>query len=143
MIIEAATEYPDLKLKIFKELDGLSRAEVILATNTSSISGTRIAAATRKPERVIGMHFMNPVPLMRLVEVIRGLATSDETTKTAVEVCKVMGKEPVEGCSHIAGEHPSHNIVNRSYPSFVKNPAPKIPGPPWVMMAGGIFTTGT
>ena len=96
MIIEAATEYPDLKLKIFKELDGLSRAEVILATNTSSISVTRIAAATRKPERVIGMHFMNPVPLMRLVEVIRGLATSDETTKTLVDVCMLMGKEPVE-----------------------------------------------
>jgi len=96
LIIEAATENPDLKLKIFKELDGLSKAEVILATNTSSISITRIAAATRKPERVIGMHFMNPVPLMRLVEVIRGLATSDETIGTAIEICKVMGKEPVE-----------------------------------------------
>jgi 3-hydroxybutyryl-CoA dehydrogenase len=96
LIIEAATENPDLKLRIFKELDDLSRAEVILATNTSSISVTRIAAATRKPERVIGMHFMNPVPLMRLVEVICGLTTSDETTKTVVEVCRVMGKEPVE-----------------------------------------------
>ena len=68
LIIEAATENPDLKMKIFKELDASSRAEVILATNTSSISVTKIAAATRKPERVIGMHFMNPVPLMRLVE---------------------------------------------------------------------------
>ena len=96
LIIEAATENPDLKLKIFNELDDISRAEVILATNTSSISVTRIAAQTRKPERVIGMHFMNPVPLMRLVEVIRGLVTSDETTKTILEVCKVMGKEPVE-----------------------------------------------
>jgi 3-hydroxybutyryl-CoA dehydrogenase len=96
LIIEAATENPDLKLTIFKELDVLSRTDVILATNTSSISVTRIAAATCKPERVLGMHFMNPVPLMRLVEVIRGLATSDETTKTVVEVCKVMGKEPVE-----------------------------------------------
>jgi 3-hydroxybutyryl-CoA dehydrogenase len=96
LIIEAATENPELKLKIFKELDTLSRAEVILATNTSSISVTRIAAATRKPERVIGMHFMNPVPLMRLVEVIRGLATDDETTTTVVGLCKVMGKEPVE-----------------------------------------------
>ena len=96
LIIEAATENPEMKVKIFKELDALSKAEVILATNTSSISVTRIAAATRKPERVIGMHFMNPVPLMRLVEVIRGLATSDETTKTVVDVCKLMGKEPIE-----------------------------------------------
>ena len=96
LIIEAATENPEMKVKIFKELDALSKAEVILATNTSSISVTRIAAATCKPERVIGMHFMNPVPLMRLVEVIRGLATSDETTKTVVDVCKLMGKEPIE-----------------------------------------------
>ncbi len=96
LIIEAATENPELKLKIFNELDAISRPEVILATNTSSISVTKIAAETQKPERVIGMHFMNPVPLMRLVEVIRGLATSDETTRTILEVCKVMGKEPVE-----------------------------------------------
>lgn len=96
LIIEAATENPELKLKIFNELDAISRPEVILATNTSSISVTKIAAETQKPERVIGMHFMNPVPLMRLVEVIRGLATSDETTSTILEVCKVMGKEPVE-----------------------------------------------
>jgi 3-hydroxybutyryl-CoA dehydrogenase len=96
LIIEAATENPELKMEIFKELDVKSRPEVILATNTSSISVTRIAAATRKPERVIGLHFMNPVPLMRLVEVIRGLATSDETTKTAMEVCITMNKEPVE-----------------------------------------------
>jgi 3-hydroxybutyryl-CoA dehydrogenase len=96
LIIEAATENPGLKLKIFNELDAISRPEVILATNTSSISVTKIAAETQKPERVIGMHFMNPVPLMRLVEVIRGLATSDETTRTILEVCKVMGKEPIE-----------------------------------------------
>jgi 3-hydroxybutyryl-CoA dehydrogenase len=96
LIIEAATENPELKLKIFKDLDIFSREEAILATNTSSISVTKIAAATRKSEYVIGMHFMNPVPLMRLVEVIRGLATSDETTEAAMEVCRVMGKEPVE-----------------------------------------------
>jgi 3-hydroxybutyryl-CoA dehydrogenase len=96
LIIEAATENPDLKIKIFRELDGLSRPETILATNTSSISVTKIAAATRKPEQVIGMHFMNPVPLMRLVEVIRGLSTSDETTQSAIKVCKGLGKEPVE-----------------------------------------------
>ncbi len=95
-IIEAATENPDLKLKIFQELDVMSRPEVILATNTSSISVTRIGAATRKPDRVIGMHFMNPVPLMRLVEVIRGLTTSDDTTGTTIEICKAMEKEPVE-----------------------------------------------
>jgi 3-hydroxybutyryl-CoA dehydrogenase len=95
-IIEAATENPDLKLKIFHELDALSQPEVILATNTSSISVTRIGAATQKPDRVIGMHFMNPVPLMRLVEVIRGLVTSDETTQLTIDICKVMGKEPVE-----------------------------------------------
>jgi 3-hydroxybutyryl-CoA dehydrogenase len=96
LIIEAATENPEVKLKIFSDLDMISRTEVILATNTSSISVTRIAAETRKPERVIGMHFMNPVPLMRLVEVIRGLVTSDETTQTILEVCRIMGKEPVE-----------------------------------------------
>jgi 3-hydroxybutyryl-CoA dehydrogenase len=96
LVIEAATENPELKLKIFSELDTLARPGVILASNTSSISITKIAAATGRPESVIGMHFMNPVPLMRLVEVIRGLGTSDETTATTVEVCRVMGKEPVE-----------------------------------------------
>jgi 3-hydroxybutyryl-CoA dehydrogenase len=96
LVIEAATENPTLKLKIFSELDQTARPEVILATNTSSISITKIAAATRRADKVIGMHFMNPVPLMRLVEVIRGLATSDETSNTAMEVCRVMGKEPVE-----------------------------------------------
>ncbi len=96
LIIEAATENPEIKFKIFKDLDQIARPEAILASNTSSISITRIAAATRRPEQVIGMHFMNPVPLMRLVEVIRGLATSDETTAMVMDVCRRMGKEPVE-----------------------------------------------
>lgn len=96
MIIEAATENPELKFRIFAELDRIARPGVILASNTSSISITKIAAATQRPELVIGMHFMNPVPLMRLVEVIRGLSTSDLTTQTTLEVCRVMGKEPVE-----------------------------------------------
>ncbi|MFL7869450.1 MAG: 3-hydroxyacyl-CoA dehydrogenase family protein, partial [Anaerolineales bacterium] len=96
LVIEAATENPELKFKIFKELDAQAREGVILASNTSSISITKIAAATKRPDKVIGMHFMNPVPLMKLVEVIRGLGTSDETTQATMEVCKVMGKEPVE-----------------------------------------------
>jgi len=96
LVIEAATENPELKFKIFKEIDEKAREGVILASNTSSISITKIAAVTNRPDKVIGMHFMNPVPLMRLVEVIRGLGTSDETTHTTMEVCKVMEKEPVE-----------------------------------------------
>ncbi len=96
LVIEAATENPELKFKIFKDMDTAAREGVILATNTSSISITKIAAVTKRPDKVIGMHFMNPVPLMKLVEVIRGLGTSDETTKTIVDLCKVMGKEPVE-----------------------------------------------
>ena len=96
LVIEAATENPELKFKLFKEMDEKAREGVILATNTSSISITKIAGSTNRPDKVIGMHFMNPVPLMQLVEVIRGLGTSDETTQTTVEVCKVMGKEPVE-----------------------------------------------
>lgn len=95
-VIEAATENPELKLKIYAELDRLTRPEVILASNTSSISLTKIAAATGRAEKVIGMHFFNPVPLMRLVEIIRGLATSDQTTAAAVELARKMGKEPVE-----------------------------------------------
>lgn len=95
-VIEAATENPDLKFKIFKELDAAAREDVILASNTSSISITKIAAATKRPDKVIGMHFMNPVPLMKLVEVIRGLATSDETTRTTLALCQTMGKEPVK-----------------------------------------------
>lgn len=96
LVIEAASESPDLKFNLFKELDERARRGVILASNTSSISITKIAAATSRPDKVIGMHFMNPVPLMKLVEVIRGLRTSDETTQVIVDVCKVMGKEPVE-----------------------------------------------
>ncbi len=94
LVIEAASEKPDLKLKIFQDADAAARPGVILASNTSSISITKIAAATRRPELVIGMHFMNPVPVITLVEVIRGLATSDETTATILDVCRRMGKEP-------------------------------------------------
>jgi 3-hydroxybutyryl-CoA dehydrogenase len=96
LVIEAATENPDLKLKLFRELDQVAKPEAILASNTSSISITKIAAVTRRPDQVIGMHFMNPVPLMKLVEVIRGLATSAQTTTSTMLVCRTMGKEPVE-----------------------------------------------
>jgi len=96
LVIEAATENPELKLALFRELDVIAKPEAILATNTSSISITKIAAVTIRPENVIGMHFMNPVPLMKLVEVIRGLVTSQETTASTVEACRKMGKEPVE-----------------------------------------------
>ncbi|HEX6305421.1 MAG TPA: 3-hydroxybutyryl-CoA dehydrogenase [Anaerolineales bacterium] len=96
LVIEAASENPELKLKVFKDLDRLARPGVILASNTSSISLTKIGAATQRPDKVVGMHFFNPVPLMRLVEIIRGLDTSDETTQTVTEVAKKMGKEPVE-----------------------------------------------
>ena len=96
LIVEAATENPELKFKIFKDMDANARDGVILASNTSSISITKISAVTQRPDKVIGMHFMNPVPLMKLVEVIRGLGTSDETTQTIVDLCKVLGKEPVE-----------------------------------------------
>ena len=92
-VIEAATENPELKFKIFKEMDAAARDGVILASNTSSISITKIAAATKRPDKVIGMHFMNPVPLMKLVEVIKGLATSEDTLATTLELCKAMGKE--------------------------------------------------
>lgn len=95
-IIEAATENPELKLKIFRDLDALARPEVILASNTSSISLTKIAGVTKRADKVIGMHFMNPVPLMTLVEIIRGLGTSDETTATVMELSKKLGKTPVE-----------------------------------------------
>jgi len=96
LVIEAATENPDLKFEIFREMDEIAPAGTILASNTSSISITKIAGVTGRPEKVIGMHFMNPVPLMKLVEVIRGLGTSDDTTATTIEVCQWMGKEPVE-----------------------------------------------
>ncbi|MBO9367294.1 MAG: 3-hydroxybutyryl-CoA dehydrogenase [Chloroflexi bacterium] len=96
LVIEAIIEDPQAKFTLFAELDQRARPGVILASNTSSISITKIAAHTRRPEKVIGMHFMNPVPIMRLVEVIRGLATDDETTQTILAVCRQMGKEPVE-----------------------------------------------
>ena len=95
-VIEAATENPEIKFKIYKDMDAAARADAILASNTSSISITKIAAQTERPDKVIGMHFMNPVPLMNLVEVIKGLATSEETLNATVKLCKVMGKEPVE-----------------------------------------------
>jgi len=94
LVIEAATENPEIKLKIFREMDEKARPEALLASNTSSISITKIAAVTKRPQQVIGMHFMNPVPLMKLVEVIRGLATSDETAESILQVCRSMGKEP-------------------------------------------------
>ncbi len=94
-VVEAATERRDLKLTIFRTLDEVVPAGRILATNTSSISITGIAAATRRPEKVIGMHFMNPVPLMKLIEVIRGLQTSRETFDTTMELSLRLGKEPV------------------------------------------------
>ena len=95
LVIEAATENPDLKIDLFKELDQLAPKGSILASNTSSISLTKIGAATQRPENVIGMHFFNPVPLMKLLEVVRGLATSDATTELVMDVGRKMGKEPV------------------------------------------------
>ena len=95
LVVEAATENRDLKFRIFADLDR-NAPEAILATNTSSISITEIAAKTKRPEQVIGMHFMNPVPVMQLVEVIRGLATSNETTGRVLELARALGKTPVE-----------------------------------------------
>ena len=106
LAIEAATENPALKFSLFAELDRTCRPEVVLASNTSSISITEIAAKTGRPDRVIGMHFMNPVPVMQLVEVIRGQATSDATTASVMELAGALGKTPVE--------------VN-DYPGFVSN----------------------
>jgi 3-hydroxybutyryl-CoA dehydrogenase len=96
LVIEAASEKPEVKFDIFRRLDGIVPPGGILATNTSSISVTEIAACTGRPDRVIGMHFMNPVPVMPLVEVIRGLGTSDDTTRTVMDVAKALGKTPVE-----------------------------------------------
>jgi 3-hydroxybutyryl-CoA dehydrogenase len=106
LVVEAATERTDLKLRIFKDMDAAAPAHCILATNTSSISITQIAAATSRPDQVIGMHFMNPVPVMKLVEVIRGYATSDSTCSAVMELSKQLGKTPTE--------------VN-DYPGFVAN----------------------
>jgi len=107
LIIEAATESLELKLKIFQQLDRISQANTILASNTSSISITTIAAATGRPDKVIGMHFFNPVPAMALVEVISGLATSEETLNTVTDVARALGKTPVS-CKDKAGF-----VVNR------------------------------
>lgn len=106
LVVEAATENVDLKLKIFKAINDATNENVILATNTSSISITQIAAVTNRPDKVIGMHFMNPVPVMKLVEIIRGYSTSDEVTNTIMELSKKLGKTPTE--------------VN-DYPGFVAN----------------------
>jgi 3-hydroxybutyryl-CoA dehydrogenase len=106
LVVEAATENPEIKLNLFKQLSDICKDSTILASNTSSISITQIAAVTKKPANVIGMHFMNPVPVMKLVEVIRGYATSNEVTATIMELSRKLGKEPVE--------------VN-DYPGFVAN----------------------
>ncbi len=96
LVIEAASEDSALKFKIFADLDRLTKPDAILASNTSSISITEIARRTSRPDKVVGMHFMNPVPVMKLVEIIRGLATSDETTKRVTDLSKALGKTPVE-----------------------------------------------
>ena len=96
VVVEAATENVELKYRIFRDLDALAKPSAILATNTSSISITEIGAKTQRPEQVVGMHFMNPVPVMQLVEIIRGIATSDATTQTVMELSKALGKTPVE-----------------------------------------------
>ncbi len=106
LVVEAATENENIKLKIFTSLDEAAPANCILASNTSSISLTKIAAATKRPDKVIGMHFMNPVPVMKLIEVIRGYSTSDEVTKTIFDLSKKIGKVPVEA---------------NDYPGFVAN----------------------
>ena len=106
LVVEAATENADLKLKIFRDLDAVTNKNCILASNTSSISITKIASVTQRPEKVIGMHFMNPVPVMKLVEVIRGYSTSDAVTQQVMTLSKTLGKIPVE--------------VN-DYPGFVAN----------------------
>jgi 3-hydroxybutyryl-CoA dehydrogenase len=102
LVVEAATENFDIKKKLFQDLDAITNADCILASNTSSISITKIAAATSRPDKVIGMHFMNPVPLMKLVEVIRGIATSDETYEKVREMSETMGKTPLD-CQDFPG----------------------------------------
>jgi len=106
LVVEAATENLDIKLKIFKNLDEMCQPHTILASNTSSISITQIASVTQRPDKVIGMHFMNPVPIMKLVEIIRGYSTSDEVTQTIMDLSEKLGKTPTE--------------VN-DYPGFVAN----------------------
>ncbi len=94
-VVEASPENESLKIELFKKLDSITKPETIIASNTSSISITKLAISTNKPDRVLGMHFMNPVPVMKLVEMIKGLTTSDETYNTAIELAKKLGKEPV------------------------------------------------
>lgn len=106
LVVEAVVERLEVKQEVFAQLDRLTRPEAILASNTSSISITKLGAATRRPDKVIGMHFMNPVPLMKLVEVIRGLATSDETAATVIALAKALDKVPVEA---------------QDYPGFISN----------------------
>ncbi|MEJ8755434.1 3-hydroxybutyryl-CoA dehydrogenase [Pontibacter sp. H259] len=106
LVVEAATENVDLKLKIFRDLNSFTKPETILASNTSSISITKIASVTDRPDKVIGMHFMNPVPVMKLVEIIRGYSTSDEVTQQIMDISKQLGKVPTE-CN--------------DYPGFVAN----------------------
>jgi 3-hydroxybutyryl-CoA dehydrogenase len=106
LVVEAIVEDEGVKVELFRKVDGIAKAGAILASNTSSISITRLAAATKRPEQFIGMHFMNPVPVMQLVEVIRGIATSDETAAAVVAAAKELGKTPVE-C--------------RDFPGFVAN----------------------
>ena len=96
LVIEVIIEVMDVKKKVFAELDEITKPDVILSSNTSSMSITEIAAATKRPDKVVGMHFFNPVPLMKLVEVIRGISTSDETTATILDITRKLGKEPVE-----------------------------------------------
>lgn len=102
-VIEVVVEVMDVKKKVFAELDEITRKDVILSSNTSSMSLTEIATATKRPDKVVGMHFFNPVPLMRLVEVIRGMQTSDETVATTIELSKKFGKEPVEVKADVPG----------------------------------------
>jgi 3-hydroxybutyryl-CoA dehydrogenase len=118
-VVEAVVESLEIKQQVFAELDDCTRPDVILASNTSSISITELGAVTRRPDKVIGMHFMNPVPLMKLVEIIRGLATSDETSAAVVALAEELGKTPVEA---------------QDYPGFISN---RILGP---MINEAIYT---
>ncbi len=129
LVVEAVVERSDVKASIFSKLDELCPASTILATNTSSISITEIAANTKRPDQVIGMHFMNPVPIMKLVEVIRGQATSDETTAKVVACSEAIGKVPVEA---------------NDYPGFVSNRVlmPMINEAVYCLMEGGATKEG-
>lgn len=123
VVIEAVTEDVSIKKDVFKQLDTLTQKDTILASNTSSISITELAAATTRPDKVIGMHFMNPVPVMKLVEIVRGLQTSDSTYQLVFELAKQLGKTPVE--------------VN-DYPGFISNRVlmPMINEACWALMEG-------